>query len=248
MTRTWMTGIWVAALAVGLSAAQVMAQPSTEPAQTTPTPESPLKTQMEKVSYTIGASIGKDMKQQGLDIDVALLAQGMKDALAGGKMLMTEEQMRATMGQFSAEMSQKQAAEMKKRAEENKAAGDAFMAANKTKPGVVTLPSGLQYKVLKAGTGKKPLATNSVEVNYRGTLINGTVFDQSDKGDGKPITLSLTRVIPGWKEALQRMSVGSKWQLVIPPQLAYGPQGTPGGPIGPNSTLIFEIELLAIKP
>jgi FKBP-type peptidyl-prolyl cis-trans isomerase FklB len=148
--------------------------------------------------------------------------------------------------QLQKEMQEKQQAKAAAEGDANKKEGDAFLAANKTKEGVVTLPSGLQYKILKEGNGPKPTASDSVVCNYKGTLINGTEFDSSYKR-GEPATFPVTGVIKGWTEALQLMPVGSKWQLFIPPDLAYGPRGTPGGPIGPNATLIFEVELISIK-
>ncbi len=171
--------------------------------------------------------------------------KAIKDVLSGEKLLMSEAELRSTMRTFQAELRQRQAVARTKAAEDNKKQGDAFLAENKTKEGVVTLPSGLQYKILKAGDGKTPTDADTVECHYRGTLINGTEFDSSHL-TGKPATFKVTAVIPGWKEALKLMPVGSKWQLFIPPQLAYGERGA-GHEIGPNATLVFEVELLAIK-
>jgi FKBP-type peptidyl-prolyl cis-trans isomerase FklB len=158
---------------------------------------------------------------------------------------MTEEETKVVMTEFRTEMMKKKEAEAQQAAQANKLAGQQFLAANKTKEGVVTLPSGLQYKILKEGTGPKPTATDTVVCNYRGTLINGTEFDSSYKG-GKPATFPVNQVIKGWTEALQLMPVGSKWQVFVPSDLAYGERG-PGAEIGPNSTLIFEIDLLSIQ-
>ena len=199
----------------------------------------------EKRSYALGVNIGTGLGKQGMDIDAALLAKGLQDALAGKKTLLTQEEVQAVLAEFQAEMQKKQAAAMQQAAETNKKAGDAFLAANKAKEGVVTLPSGLQYKVLKAGEGKKPAAEDTVVCHYRGTLIDGTEFDSSYSRN-EPLTIPVNRIIRGWSEALQLMPVGSKWQLVIPANLAYGERGTPG-PIGPNAVLIFEVELLSIK-
>ena len=199
----------------------------------------------EKRSYALGVNIGTGLGKQGMDIDAALLAKGLQDALAGKKTLLTQEEVQAVLAEFQAEMQKKQAAAMQQAAETNKKAGDAFLAANKAKEGVVTLPSGLQYKVLKAGEGKKPAAEDTVVCHYRGTLIDGTEFDSSYSRN-EPLTIPVNRIIRGWSEALQLMPVGSKWQLVIPASLAYGERGTPG-PIGPNAVLIFEVELLSIK-
>lgn len=200
----------------------------------------------QKASYAIGMNWGTGLHRQGIDVDSAALIQGMKDALAGGKTLLTEDEARSALMQLQKEMQEKQQAKAAAEGDANKKEGDAFLAANKTKEGVVTLPSGLQYKILKEGNGPKPTASDSVVCNYKGTLINGTEFDSSYKR-GEPATFPVTGVIKGWTEALQLMPVGSKWQLFIPPDLAYGPRGTPGGPIGPNATLVFEVELISIK-
>jgi FKBP-type peptidyl-prolyl cis-trans isomerase len=200
----------------------------------------------QKASYAIGMNWGTGLHRQGIDVDGAALIQGMKDALAGGKTLLTEDEARSALMQLQKEMQEKQQAKAAQEGEANKKEGDAFLAANKTKEGVVVLPSGLQYKILTPGTGPKPTASDSVVCNYKGTLIDGTEFDSSYKR-GEPATFPVTGVIKGWTEALQLMPVGSKWQLFIPPDLAYGPRGTPGGPIGPNATLIFEVELISIK-
>ena len=200
----------------------------------------------EKASYAIGMNWGTGLHRQNVEVDSAALIQGLKDALAGGKTLLTEEEARAAIMQLQSELQAKAQAKAAQEGEANKKEGDAFLAANKGKEGVVTLPSGLQYKILKAGTGPKPTATDSVVCNYKGTLINGTEFDSSYKR-GEPATFPVTGVIKGWTEALQLMPVGSKWQLFIPSDLAYGARGTPGGPIGPNSTLVFEVELVSLK-
>jgi FKBP-type peptidyl-prolyl cis-trans isomerase len=205
-----------------------------------------LTTDKQKSSYAIGMNWGTGLRHQSIDVDTPALLQGMKDALAGGKTLMTEEEASAALKKLQGEMQAKQQAKAKEEEASNKTAGAAFLAANKSKPGVVTLPSGLQYKILTPGTGPKPSATDTVVCNYRGTLVNGTEFDSSFKR-GEPATFPVSGVIKGWTEALQLMAVGSKWQLFIPPDMAYGERGTPGGPIGPNSTLIFEVELISIK-
>jgi len=204
-----------------------------------------LKSQKEKVSYSIGMDIGNNIKKQAIDIDPELLARGIKDAFSTGKPLMTEEEIRQTMMAFQKEMRAKQGEQMKKDGEKNKKEGEAFLAENKKKEGVITLPSGLQYKVIKAGKGKKPQASDKVTVHYRGTLLNGTEFDSSSRR-GQPATFPVSGVIPGWTEALQLMEVGAKWQVFIPSNLAYGAGGA-GNMIGPNSTLIFEVELISIQ-
>ncbi|MEI6972393.1 MAG: FKBP-type peptidyl-prolyl cis-trans isomerase [bacterium] len=204
-----------------------------------------LKTQKDKVSYSIGADIGKNFAQQEMDIDIDKLAQGMKDAMGGGKLVLSDDEMRAVLMAMQGEMRQKQGQLAATKGAENKKEGDAFLAKNKAEKDVVTLPSGLQYKILKAGTGKTPVATDSVECHYKGTLINGKEFDSSYQR-GEPATFKVGQVIMGWQEALKLMPVGSKWQLFIPSDLAYGPRGA-GQTIGPNATLVFEVELLGIK-
>ena len=204
-----------------------------------------LTTQKDKVSYALGMNLGINLHRQSVEVDPAILTQGLKDALAGGSTQMTDEEARTTLTQLQEELRKKQEAKMQQAGDENKKEGDAFLAANKTKEGVVTLPSGLQYKILKAGSGPKPTATDSVVCNYRGTLIDGKEFDSSYKR-GQPATFPVNGVIKGWTEALQLMPVGSKWQLVVPSDLAYGPRGA-GADIGPDATLIFEVELLSIQ-
>ncbi len=204
-----------------------------------------LKTQKEKLSYIIGVEAGNNMKKQSVDIDADILLLGLKDSLSGGPLLLSEDEMVAVKLAFRQEMMAKQAEAAKKLAEKNKKEGDAFLEENKKKEGVKTLPSGLQYKVIQEGTGKTPAATDTVTVNYRGTFIDGQEFDSSYKG-GQPATLPVNGVIPAWNEALQLMKEGSKWQIVVPPSLAYGEQGA-GNVIGPNAVLIFEVELISVK-
>jgi FKBP-type peptidyl-prolyl cis-trans isomerase FklB len=204
-----------------------------------------LKTEKDKVSYIIGVNIGRNLQNQSVEVDPDLISRGMKDVASGAKLLMTDEEMKATMTSFQKEMMKKHEEELKKLGEKNKAEGEAFLAANKKKPGVVTLPDGLQYKIITEGKGKSPKATDMVTVNYKGTLINGTEFDSSYKR-GEPATFRVNGVIKGWSEALQLMKVGSKWELFIPSDLAYGERGA-GKVIAPDETLIFEVELLSIK-
>jgi len=204
-----------------------------------------LTTQKVKFSYALGMNLGSSLHHDEVEVDPDILAQGLKDALAGGKMQLTEDQAKAAMMETQNQVRTKMQAKMQAEAAANKKDGDAFLAANKGKEGVVALPSGLQYKVLKQGTGPKPAATDSVVCNYRGTLINGKEFDSSYKR-GEPATFPVNGVIKGWTEALQQMPVGSKWQLFVPSDLAYGERGA-GEDIGPNSTLIFEVELLSIQ-
>lgn len=204
-----------------------------------------LKDQKDKVSYSIGMDIGNNLKKQSIDIDPDILAQGIKDAFSGGKTLLTEQEFRDTMTAFQTEFRAKQFERLKELADKNKKEGEAFLAENKEKEGVMTLPSGLQYKIIKEGTGETPKLEDTVTVNYRGSLIDGTEFDSSYRR-GQPATFSLKSVIAGWAEALQLMKAGSKWQLFVPSNLAYGERGA-GPDIGPNATLVFDIELLSIK-
>jgi FKBP-type peptidyl-prolyl cis-trans isomerase FklB len=209
----------------------------------------PLTTRKQKFSYALGMNIGNglggNLKKQSVEVDPALVSQGLKDAMGGAKTRLTQEEAQAVLNEVQTEVRKQQQEKTQESSAKNKTEGEAFLAANKSKEGVVTLPSGLQYKILTAGTGPKPTASDSVKCNYRGTLINGTEFDSSYKR-GQPATFGVGQVIKGWTEALQLMPVGSKWQLVIPSSLAYGERGA-GAEIGPDSTLIFEVELLSIE-
>jgi FKBP-type peptidyl-prolyl cis-trans isomerase FklB len=204
-----------------------------------------LKTQKDKASYGIGMNIGKNLKRDAVDVDPDLVSKGIKDAFSGGKTLMSDEEYRATMSALQKEIREKQAGTARMAAEKNKKEGEAFLAGNGKKEGVVTLPSGLQYKVLKSGAGKTPKLTDTVETHYRGTRIDGTEFDSSYKR-GQTATFPVNGVIPGWTEALQKMKEGDKWLLFVPSNLAYGERGA-GRDIGPNATLLFEVELIAVK-
>jgi FKBP-type peptidyl-prolyl cis-trans isomerase FklB len=204
-----------------------------------------LKTPKEKFSYALGMRMGSNLKKQEVPVDPAILERGLKDALAGGKTLLTDQEAQAAMMEVQADLHKKQEAKMQAEGAANKKQGEDFLAANKSKEGVTTLPSGLQYKILKEGTGPKPAASDTVECNYRGTLIDGKEFDSSAKHGG-PASFPVSGVIKGWTEALQLMPVGSKWQLFIPADLAYGDRGA-GADIGPDSTLIFDVELVSIK-
>ncbi len=204
-----------------------------------------LKTQKEKNSYAIGVDIGNTLKRQAIDIDQNVFLQGVKDSMSGGKLILSDQEMRDTLSALQKEMMAKQAERTKKLSETNKKEGDVFMAENKKKDGVITLPSGLQYKVVKEGTGNMPKLADTVTVNYKGNLLDGTEFDSSYKR-GEPVTFPVNGVIPGWTEALQKMKVGSKWQLFVPSSLAYGERGA-GNVIGPNAALIFDVELISIS-
>ncbi len=207
------------------------------------TGEKPMTTEKEKISYALGQNIGQNIKRD-FEVDVDALCKGLKDSQEG-KNVMTEEEMQKTMSSFQNQMREKQMAQMKKAAETNKAAGEAFLKENKAKEGVVTLPSGLQYKIITSGSGPKPTATQKVKCHYKGTTIDGKEFDSSYKR-GEPATFQVNGVIKGWSEALQLMPVGSKWMLYIPSDLAYGDRGA-GGAIEPGAALIFEVELLGIE-
>lgn len=211
------------------------------------------KDEREKISYAIGMSTGNTWKRNEVDVDVDLFANGVKDMLKGGPTRLTEEEARETLRKFSMQLQAKQAERNKEAAEKrkqqgekNKKEGEEFLARNKTQTGVITLPSGLQYKVLAEGSGGSPKADDMVSVNYRGTLIDGTEFDSSAKHGGQPASFRVTGVIPGWTEALQLMKPGAKWQLFIPSDLAYKERGAPPN-IGPDATLIFEVELLSVS-
>jgi FKBP-type peptidyl-prolyl cis-trans isomerase FklB len=204
-----------------------------------------LKTEKDKLSYAVGLNVGRSLQKDSVEVDPNVLVQGLKDALAGGKTQMSEDDAKGIIQSLQADLHKKQEAQMAAAGEANKKQGDAFMAANKTKEGIVTLPDGLQYKILTPGTGPKPVASDTVICNYKGTLIDGTEFDSSYKR-GQPATFPVNKVIAGWTEALQMMPVGSKWQLFVPPDMAYGARG-PSPLIGSNAVLIFEVELLSIK-
>ncbi len=205
-----------------------------------------LKTEMDRISYSIGMDIGENMKRQSIVIDPDILARGIKDVFSGSKLLLTEEEFRNTMENFRKDMMAKQKMLMNELAEKNKKEGEAFLADNKKKEGVVSLPSGLQYKVIKEGEGNIPKATDTVTVHYKGATIDGVEFDSS-YGRGEPATFPVNGVIPGWTESLQLMKAGSKWQIFIPSNLAYGERGAGGGVIGPNATLVFDVELISVK-
>ena len=213
---------------------------------TTATAAAPLTTQKQKQSYAVGISLGEILKSrdvQATDVDMVVLTRALRDALAGKKPALTEDQFKEVMTAFTGELTKRRTQKEQAEATKNKADGDAYLAANKSKPGVTVLSSGLQYKVLTPGNGPKPTATDKVVCNYKGTFVDGKEFDSSYKR-GEPATFPVSGVIKGWTEALQLMPVGSKWQLVIPPSLAYGEQGRPGMP--GNSTLVFEVELIKI--
>ena len=198
----------------------------------------------EKISYSIGMDIGINLKRQSIDVDPDLLAKGVRDATSGGETLLTVEEAKETLMALQQDLVTRAQEQRMQLAEKNKKEGEAYRVANGKKEGVVTLPSGLQYKVIRSGDGPSPKETDSVETHYRGTLIDGTEFDGSYKREQTAV-FPVNWVIAGWTEALPRMKVGDKWQIFLPPELAYGERGA--GPIGPNATLVFDIELMSIK-
>ena len=239
----------IAALGLGLAAGVVRADdPPKGKASTAPTAKAEgageLKDLKSKVSYGLGLGMAKQFKQSGIEVDPQLLAKGLADGLADGKPLMSEEEIQEALQTYQKELVGKLTAKRAAEGEKNKSEGDKFLAANSKKEGVKTTKSGLQYKVLKEGTGRSPKPSDTVKAHYKGTLIDGTEFDSSYKR-GEPTEFPVDGVIKGWTEALQLMKVGSKWQLFIPSALAYGEQGSRAIP--PNSTLVFEVELLGIQ-
>ena len=203
-----------------------------------------LKDLKDKESYSLGYMFGQNIKAQRLDINLEVYSSGIRDAVGGTKPILSLEEMQKTTLELQKRIAAARQKELKEMGEKNLASGKAFLEENKKKEGVKALPSGLQYKVLTEGSGKTPKATDQVTVNYKGTFIDGTEFDSSYK-IGKPATFQVDKVVRGWTEALQLMKEGSKWQLFIPAELGYGDRGA--GPIPPNSTLIFEVELISVK-
>jgi FKBP-type peptidyl-prolyl cis-trans isomerase FklB len=203
-----------------------------------------LKTAKDKASYSIGFDMGSSLKRNAIDVDPSILTKAILDALSGAKPLMTEQEMRESITALQKDLATKQQEKMKMAGEKNKKEGAAFLSDNKKKAGVKTLPSGLQYMVLTEGKGKQPKATDTVTVQYRGTLLDGTEFDSSYKR-GQPTTFALNQVIKGWTEGVQLLKEGGKIKLFVPSELAYGERGA-GAQIGPNTSLIFEIELLSV--
>ena len=207
----------------------------------------PLKTEKDRISYAIGFDQVKNFKRQGMDVDIEKVIMGMQAAAPGGKILLSEGEMSKILADYGTALRSRQNKLKQEAAEKNRKEGEAFQQENRKKEGVVTTASGLQYKVLKAGSGPKPTEDDSITVRYRGTLIDGTMFDSTDR-IGYPVTLLVREsYIAGWKEAILLMPAGSRWQVVVPSQLAYGENGI-GRDIGPNATLIFEIELVAVNP
>jgi FKBP-type peptidyl-prolyl cis-trans isomerase len=228
---------FVMILGLGLLACDVRAQDKKTNA--------PLADDKQRLSYAIGMSTGMNLKRLDVDVDLDTLAKATKDVVGGGPTLLTEQEMRDVLSKFSQDMRAKQQEKIKLLSEKNKKEGETFLAENKNKPGVITLPSGLQYQILKDGSGDSPTPDDNVTVNYRGTLLDGTEFDSSEKHHQAFTTKVAGGIIKGWTEALELMKPGSKWKIFLPPDLAYGARGTQG--IAPESALIFEIELLSVN-
>jgi FKBP-type peptidyl-prolyl cis-trans isomerase len=228
------------------------AKPAAQPAQPSARPSAPpaagqgapTRSVEDRASYVIGYNLGRSLKQNEIQANTDLLTQGLRDALSGAKGMLTDEEMQATMQEFQQKVMAAQEAKQKVLGEKNKTEGEAFLAKNKTRAGVKTTASGLQYEVLKEGTGPTPKPTDTVTVNYVGTLMDGTKFDSSYDRN-QPATFVLNQVIPGWTEGVQLMKVGSKYKFYIPAALGYGERGA-GGVIGPNAPLVFEVELVSI--
>jgi len=227
--------------------AQKPAAPAAQPAPAAPAATAPSgkpESLQDKASYAIGLNLGKSLKNNDIQANTDLILRGLRDGISGGQPLLTDEEIQATMQDFQKQVVAQQESKRKVLGEKNKAEGEAFLAKNKAKPGVKTTASGLQYEVLTEGTGPTPKPTDTVTVNYKGTLLDGTTFDSSyDRKE--PATFVLNQVIPGWTEGVQLMKVGSKYRFYIPPALGYGDRGA-GNAIGPNAPLIFEVELLSI--
>lgn len=242
--------VTAAFICLAVMSAYAAQEGSTKDVNTTPPDNKPnnpqaaaLKTELDKISYIIGTQIAQNFKSQDIEVNLEPLMWGLKDGLANKELALTQQEIQQILTNFRQQMMAKQAAKRVKEAAENLAKGKAFLEDNKTKEGVKVLPSGLQYKVIKEGTGKTPTADDRVKTHYQGTLIDGTEFDSSYKRN-QPVEFAVTGVIKGWTEALQLMKEGDKWELYVPANLAYDERGRPGIP--PNAVLIFQIELLEV--
>lgn len=244
MSRSLPLAIALVFAALCIPCAALAQQADSKPAPKA-APAGPLKNQKDKVSYSIGMDIGRNFKKQGIDVDPQVLARGLRDVLSGAKPLLNDEEIQQVMTEFQLEMRAQQTKRQQATGEKNLKEGTAFLAQNKSKEGVKTTATGLEYKVIKEGTGKVPTPEDTVTAHYRGTLIDGTEFDSSYKR-GEPASFPVSGVIPGWTEVLLMMKAGSKYQVWIPANLAYGERGA-GNTIGPNATLTFEIELIDVQ-
>lgn len=243
MKKKLITALGLGIMAVNVQAADINKDASQENANKQAN-NTVLKTEGDKLSYTIGADIGENLKSQNLNVNPSLVAQGITDALSGKPMLMSKEQMQETIASLQKKLVEEQKKKFEEASSKNTQEGKTFLNENKDKKGITVLPSGLQYKVIEAGKGKSPSESDFVTVDYEGKLVNGEVFDSSYQR-GKPVQFKVSQVITGWQEALQKMKPGATWELFIPPELAYGERGL-GGPIGPNETLIFKVHLISV--
>jgi FKBP-type peptidyl-prolyl cis-trans isomerase len=234
-----MTAKWLLAVAIGLLAGDVRPDERRPP---------DTEKEKEKVSYAMGVAVANNIQRHAVEVDVEVLARGVRDALAGRKLLMSEEELRSTMSGVTAALKRKQREAAAKRSSDRKAAGEAFRVENASKPGVVTLPSGIQYQVLEVGKGKTPTDADTVTWHYRSTSIDGRVVESSYRR-GKPVTVTMARAPPGWKEVLKLMPVGSRWKVVVPPEVGWVARGRERkSKVGRKETLVFEIEVLGIDP
>ncbi len=241
--KTWIPALAVVCLAVSPAcASESTATESATGGTAAAAQENVPESFKERLSYIVGANLGRQLAADGLDVDLGIVTRAIQDMLDGKEMPLSQEVVQATMQELQSKVQEKQMAAGK----ENQEKGEAFLAANKSKEGVVTLDNGLQYKIITEGSGEKPTATSRVTVHYTGTLVDGTKFDSS-RDRGTPATFGVGQVIPGWTQILQMMPVGSRWEVYIPSELGYGPQAPPGSAIGPNSALVFDVELLGIE-
>jgi FKBP-type peptidyl-prolyl cis-trans isomerase FklB len=227
------------------TATTTTARPLAAPLPTPTMTSTTLKNEKDKISYAIGMDMGTNLKAQNIEVNPDMLARGLKDVTSHSQILLSQQEASGILTTLQKQLIAKRESDFKTQSEQNKRVGDAFLQANKTKPGVVSLPSGLQYKITIQGKGPQPTDTDNVTVHYSGHLINGQEFDSSYRR-AKPAQFPVAEVIPGWSEALKLMKVGSTWEIYVPPALAYGERGLPGGPIGPNQTLVFTINLMSI--
>lgn len=235
--------LWLFPFFLGASGVLAQAQP-TPTAPTAASEPRKVETAKDKVSYSVGVDIVRNFRKQEVEFDLEMLIRGLKDAAGDNRLALNEKEVRRILNGFQSEVRRKVAINRRMASEDNRRRSNAFLEENKTKPGVMVLPSGVQYRVIKQGDGRKPTEADTIECNYRGTVLSGVEFDGTE--DGKPARLQMSQLIAGWRDALRNMPVGSKWQIFIPATLAYGERGV-GVDIGPNEALVFEVELLGIK-